>query len=383
MQRTEVSPAESLGASAGATRRSPTPSSRNRDSRSVATPRSRAARRARQPTTQTVLARAVTRLVELAVAEGMNREALIEAAGLRRVDLTDGDARVPVSTQVAVWRLIARAIADPSFGVRGGASIKVREMGLLGYIMSYSGTLEAALRRLIRYSRIINDAAELTLERPDRNQVAVVPSQPALGAGLPFAVDYRLAVLLSVCRQITGVRIIPCEMSFNYGQPATTLQHRSFFSCPLRFGQPESRIVFVERDLGLPVLQGDETLAGYLSEYAEQVLRSLVMGTSFRERVRSAIWAALGEGRPTLRGVASALQLPARTLQRRLADEGTSLLQEVEEIRRTMAMAMLQDRAMSIDEVAVLLGYAEPSTLFRSFRRWTNMTPRQYRVRQA
>lgn len=337
----------------------------------------------RRSSTQTVLVRAVSRVVDLAVAEGMNRDALIDAAGLRGVDLTNADSRVPVSTQVALWRLIGKGISDPGFAVRGGASIKIRETGLLGYVMSYSSTLEVALNRLIRYSRIVTDAVGFSLERRPRQQVAVVVSHPALGVGLPFAVDYRLAVMLSVCRQITGVRVVPCEVAFTYERPPGILDHRSFFSCPLEFGRPDSQLVFFERDLALPIAQADETLADYLSQYAEQVLRSLMAGTSTRERVRSAIWTALSDGQPTLGRIAAALQMPARTLQRRLADEGTSLQQEVEDIRKAMAMAMLQDRAVSIDEVAFLLGYAEPSTLFRAFRRWTAMTPRQYRGTSA
>ena len=340
------------------------------------------ARLGRRSVTQTVLARVVTKMLDLAAAEGMNRAALIEAAGLRAVDLTDGDARVPVSTQIALWGLIAKGVSDPGFGVRGGASVKVRETGLLGYVISYSATLGAALCRLARYSGILSDAVELTLEER-RQHVALAPVNPALGFGLPLAVDFRLAALLGLCRQITGVTIVPSEIAFGYEQPSSTLEHRRFFRCPLRFGQPESKVVFLERDLALAVPQGDETLAGYLSEHAEQVLRSLVTGSSISERVRSAIWAAMGDGRPTLERIASALHLPARTLQRRLADEGTSLHREIEEIRKSMAIAMVRDRAISIDEVAFLLGYAEPSTLFRSFKRWTAMTPREFRSMQG
>ena len=61
----------------------------------------------------------------------------------------------------------------------------------------------------------------------------------------------------------------------------------------------------------------------------------------------------------------------------RWAEEGTSIHREVEEIRKGMAMALIKDRTVSIDEVAFLLGYPEPSTLFRSFKRWTGRTPRR------
>jgi AraC-like DNA-binding protein len=213
----------------------------------------------------------------------------------------------------------------------------------------------------------------------DRHTFAVTESYPEDGLGLRYAVDYRLAALISVSRKITGAEIVPVEVAFVYEQSGNTLEHQHFFRCPLRFGQPVSKVAFRDQDLRLPTRHGDETLAQYLTNRAEEVLRSLARGSSTKERVRAEIWNILSEGKPTLERVASELQVPTRTLQRWLAEEGTSLQQEVETIRRAMATAMFRDPATSTDEVAYLLGYAEPSTLFRSFRRWTGMTPQEYR----
>ncbi|HEV7389227.1 MAG TPA: AraC family transcriptional regulator, partial [Gemmatimonadaceae bacterium] len=308
--------------------------------------------------------------------------ALIEASGLKGVDLADGDSRVPISTQVALWQLIAKGVDDPYFGLRSGVCFTAREAGLLGYVMVYSATLGGALQRLTRYSWVLNDAVQCALER-GRHSVAITDRSPEHGLGLRYAVDYRFGAMLSVCRQITGAEITPIEVAFAYEQRGNTLEHQRFFGCPLRFGQPISKIVFREQDLELPLQHSDATLVGYLSQHAEQILRSLTTGSSTKERVRSAIWNMLTDGKPTLARVASELRMPARTLQRRLAGEGTSVQQEVEEIRRAMATAMFRDPAHSTDEVAYLLGYAEPSTLFRSFRRWTGMTPQEYRKTAA
>jgi AraC-like DNA-binding protein len=344
--------------------------------------------KARHATTRTVLARVVGRMVDQAVAEGMDRSALIEASGLAGVDLSDGDARVPVSAQVALWQLFAKGISDPGFGVRMGASLEVRQAGLLGYLMLYSAPLGEALDRLVRYGHVLNDAVQVALDRSTPGQVAIVAQHPELGIGLPFAVDYRSSALLSVCRQITGVEIVPVEACFEYPQRTSTIEHARFFRCPLRFGQPDSRIVLAERDLCLGVRHGDEALVEYLSTNADLTLHHLLRdasrgSSSVTERVRSAVWNTLSDGRPTLQRIASVLDMPSRTLQRRLAGEGTSLAQEIEDIRRAMATATLRDRSVSIEEVAFLLGYPEPSTLFRSFRRWTGMTPQQYRAAMA
>jgi AraC-like DNA-binding protein len=123
----------------------------------------------------------------------------------------------------------------------------------------------------------------------------------------------------------------------------------------------------------------DETLAGYLSQYAEQVLASLVQGETMRHRVRAAIWSLLGDGSPSLMQVAGVLRMPPRTLQRRLAAEGASFHGEIDAIRKAMAIAVLRDRSLAIEDVAFLLGYSDPSTFFRSFKRWTGTTPRHFR----
>ena len=345
--------------------------------------RLRVVRGVRRPSTKTLQARAIVRMLDAASAAGLNRDALVEAAGLRGVDLSDGDSRVSTSTQVALWQLIAKGVSDPGFGVRMGASAKIGNAGLLGYVMRYSATLEAALGRFVQYGRVLNDAVESTLERVDSQHVAIAQTHPEMGIGLPLAIDYRLSALLSACREITEVEIVPFEVTFGYEMRASTIEHARFFRCPLRFGHDVSQIVFEERDMRLPVRQSDEKLAEYLSEYAQQVLRSLVTGHSVSERVRSAIWNTLSDGRPTLPRIASELEMAPRTLQRRLAQEGTSIHREVEEIRKGMAMALIRDRTVSIDEVAFLLGYPEPSTLFRSFKRWTGMTPQQYRSAQT
>ena len=328
----------------------------------------------------TVLVRYIATMLEFAVQEGLNRQVLVEGAGLDGVDLQRGDARVPLSVLVALWQLIRKGTADPGYGIRFGATLRTRQLGLLGSAMSYSASLRVALRRFVRYRGLIAESLELTLETHERHCVAFADVDPLFGAGLPYAVDTLFAGVLSVLREVSGAEIVPVDVSFNYAQPSNTLEHTRFFRCPLRFGAKDSKLVLLDRDLDLPLPRGDEQVAGYLSAHAEQVLRTLVTGgASITERVRTAIWVALGEGSPTLSGIASALQLPTRTLQRRLAQEDTSFNAEADHVRSVMASALLRDRTVGIDEVAFVLGYSEASAFYRSFKRWTGRTPEQYR----
>lgn len=323
-----------------------------------------------------MLAQLVANVVELAAREGVRRDLLIEAAGLQGVDLTDGVARLPYAQLIAVWQIVTRAIHDRDVGLRWSAAAQPRDLGLLGYVMSFSGTLGVALARAHRYSRLIHGALELRLHPAHDGHVAVIVAESTIGRCVE---DFRLGMLVTLCRHFTRTDFSPAEVSFRYKRPPSTLAHSKLFRCELRFGRPESQVVFTERDLRRPIPRSDESLAGYLSAQADTMLRSLVGGTATRDRVRAGVWNSLSGGKPTLQRIAADLGLAPRTLQRRLAQEGTSLQKEVEDIQKSVALAVLRDRDLPIEEVAFLLGYEEPSTFFRAFKRWTGTSPQQYR----
>jgi AraC-like DNA-binding protein len=327
---------------------------------------------------RTVAARAVARLIDIGIQAGVSRELLLSAAGVTELQLRDPDGRLPVAAEIALWQALARNVTDPGFGVRAGASQDLQQLGLLGYVAGFSATLRQALRRVHRYGRVFTDAVEFRFHE-ERPEIALALCHPELGPGHALAQDYRLAAVVQVARDLTRATIIPREVTLSYPRPYSIAAHQDHFGCPIRFDAPMASVAFVESDLDRRVVRADETLAGYLSGYAEHVLASLISGGSVRSAVRAAVWSLLGDGKPSITAVAEALRMPPRTLQRRLAAEGTSFHEETDEIRHRMAIAMLHDRSTPVEDVAFLLGYAEPSTFYRAFRRWTGTTPRQYR----
>jgi AraC-like DNA-binding protein len=89
----------------------------------------------------------------------------------------------------------------------------------------------------------------------------------------------------------------------------------------------------------------------------------------------------LNAGHPSLERVAEHLGLSARTLQRKLQDLGTTHNELVDQIRHELATRYLAEKEMAICEVAYLLGFSEPSSFHRAFKRWTGTTPKDYRLR--
>ena len=324
----------------------------------------------------TVSARAVSTIISAAVAAGVPQDVLIRVAGLTEIDVRDPDARVATTAEIAIWQLITRQVHDPGFGVRGGSAFLVRDAGLLGYVVTFTPTLRRALAAMARYIHIFSQAVTIQLKDAHVSIHSVFTPGPE---AVPFAQDYRAAAVVKAAREITGVDIVPAEVHFAYAQPRGILAHREFFRSPLHFGSQVARVVFREADLRLPTARGDPDLARYLGNYADQVLASLVHGETLRHRVRAVVWSESAVGKITLGDVAAKLGMTPRTLQRQLRAEGTSLQREVQEVRKTVSIAALKNPDVAVDDVAFLLGYAEPSAFYRSFKRWTGRTPQEFR----
>ena len=96
-------------------------------------------------------------------------------------------------------------------------------------------------------------------------------------------------------------------------------------------------------------------------------------------RVRRVLVEGLGQTDMTLDGVATKLAMSRRTLTRRLAEEGASFRQMLDDVRRDFAQALLRDRSLSVAEIAFFLQYSEPAAFHRCFKRWTGRTPQAFR----
>jgi AraC-like DNA-binding protein len=327
--------------------------------------------------THTILVRFPRLLLEEAAALGMDREELLGAAELSEAELQDLDARVPVVRYWKLWSTVVERSDDPALGIRLGGQFTIRLAGLVGYAMLHSSTLGHALARFLRYERIMEDTTYVSLETV-KDRVHLSVEEPVPLAGLRQPIECDLASIVACLREITGVGDLPAEVHLPYPQPKDARPYRDALGPSLSFDRRRATLVFEAAHVELPVTARDDTLCHYLDEHAAVILEHLSSSTLV-ERVQRVLWDQLSEGRPTLQSVASALGMSARTLQRRLKEEEVSFAELLDTFRERMAGMLLARRDLAIYEVAFLLGYSDPSTFFRAFRRWKGVSPRQFR----
>jgi AraC-like DNA-binding protein len=331
---------------------------------------------------QTAIVRLPLFIARGATRFGLDPEALLREAGFREAELRDPDARVPIAKLRRLWAVIAQRVPDPAVGLLIAENRALRDLGLVAYTMRLARTLGEGLHRVARYSQIVaEDLVVAVRRREDRAELEL--QRAFLYDPVRPPVDFRLFALLSGCRVVTQRELTPVEARFPYSAPADLSAHRRLFRCPLLFDQKAPVVVLHGPDLDLPIATADETLLGYLDRLADQARQELSRDDTTADGVRRVLWQEMAGGNPAIGTVAARLGLSGRSLQRRLAEEGTSFKEVLDSFRRGIARRLLSERDVAVYEVAYLLGYSDPSAFHRAFRRWHGESPRRFRSSQG
>ena len=147
----------------------------------------------------------------------------------------------------------------------------------------------------------------------------------------------------------------------------------------MRVEQPWSGYALSRETWDWPMNRRDPVMIRLLEPQADAAVRELEAGTTLVGLVRRAQANALPEGDAGIHAVARTLAMAPRTLQRRLASEGTSYHALLDDVRRELAESQLRAARFSIGEITFMLGYSEPAAFHRAFKRWNGVTPQAFR----
>jgi AraC-like DNA-binding protein len=310
--------------------------------------------------------------------QGFDGTAIRRLPGL--ADLTDPDLRVPEASVERAWRLAATMTGDAAIGVHVAESLLRGALDLVEYAFRSSPSLAAGLERLARYGRVLSDRVAARMEAHGEGLLLLVRDTGSTALH-PGRAEFALAAALKFAREGTGENITPLQVCFAHPAPEDESEHRQFFRRSVRFDAGSNSMILSAGDAACPMQAADEALASIVRRRLDKLLaeRDLHGPGPLGGRVRRMMVEHLGEMTLTPDAAARALAVSRRTLSRRLADEGTSFRDILDEVRREFACALLQDRSLSIADVAFFLDYSEPAAFNRSFRRWTGHTPGAFR----
>jgi len=310
---------------------------------------------------------------------GKDVATILTKAGLVAETVNDPAARLEVGAQIKLLEIAAEELDDELLGFHLARRFDLREIGLVYYIIASSQHLADALANAERYSRIVNEGVRLRCSLSEGAAVTLeyVDVDRRLDR---HHIEFWLVTLVRICRQVTSSRLAPHRLRVRHFRPDPPADFMSFFGTEVEFRSEIDEIALSAPIASLPNVGRDNHLNRLLCRYAEEALAS---GTTKRASTASKVEKILPEllphGRADVAEVAHRIGTSARTLSRKLHEEGTPFAEILDEFRKALAKRYLDEQELQISEIAWLLGYREVSSLTHAFKRWTGTTPRQFR----
>lgn len=309
---------------------------------------------------------------------GFDSDVLCRQAGLDPQLMDDPNARYPLSATTRLWELAVQASGDPAIGLRVSRFVSPTTFHALGYALVASGSLREVFERIVRYHQVVSDALELHLNRAEDRYCFTLKVPTGSPAPAPEALDAFAAIYVRTCRNRLGREYAPLAVYLRRAEPADPHPWHKVFRAPVHFAAEEDRLEFSLDDFDSHLDDANPELAEHNETVLKRTLAQLKPLT-WERKVRDAIEEQLPEGEPGAERIAQALHLSLRSLQRHLADEGCRFDTLLNESRENLALLHLRDPQCSLSEISYLLGFADTSSFSRAFKRWTGMTPGQFR----
>lgn len=311
---------------------------------------------------------------------GQDPMELLEQAGIDPAHVINADRRIAVPRMQALWRLSVDATGDETFGLQVAEQLQPATLQGLGLAVLASDTLYDGLKRLVRFSKVLSTGMNIALEE-EGEFVDLVYLYNVEDFPQDFVwqvVDFSLGVVLEMCRLTLGEYVAPLSIEVARPMPQEPARFESLLGSRVQFEAEQTRTRFVRADIVDQLVTANPDLARVNDEQVEAYLASFLDVSTSREVVGKIVQ-RLPDGPPSQKLIAQALNVSNRTLQRKLKDEGTSFIDLLQDTRLQLAEKYLSQPQRSVVEIAYLLGFAEPSTFSRAFKRWTGQAPADYR----
>lgn len=308
---------------------------------------------------------------------GLDADRLLRQAGISPELLASPQTRVSSTHYGQLWHGIAQTLDDEFFGM-DSHRMKAGSFTLLCHSLIHSDTLERALRRAMRFLRLILDdmAGELQC---DDGIARIVLKDEQTQPKRAFAYGTYLLMLHGLACWLVGRRIPVLRADFRCLEPVYSGEWRILFSQELAFDQPDSGISIPLEYLAMPNIQNERTMKEFLRSAPANFLVKYKNSTSLSAKIRRRLREMPPSAWPDFATLAQQFHASAATLRRRLDDEGQSYRSILDDLRRDLAISLLSDTQQGITEIAEALGFAEPSAFHRAFKKWTGARPGEYR----
>jgi len=277
---------------------------------------------------------------------------------------------------------IEKETGNLAFGLKVGEHIHPSDYGTIGYAMMNFPNLHQALGFAAEHKHMLNQAFSTELKQKGSKyhyQTKNIMANHRLAplVELDYASAIQLARFFVGAQRSKGVKLI--QVNFQHEALSDAKDYQRIFDCPVHFGQATSELVISKRVLGMPIRSANPQMLQMLLRKVERWKKDMLSQASFSQKVLSYISSQKQENIPSISSVADEFSISVSTVKKRLKLEKLNYSTLCDDVKKNIALKMVANPVTQIKEIYINLNFASSSAFNRAFKRWTNMSPTEYR----
>jgi AraC-like DNA-binding protein len=292
--------------------------------------------------------------------------------------------RAPLSTLNNAWASAEDITQDPIIGLRVGEKIHPGDYGLLGQIMMNCNNLGEALGNILSVEFIINNLFISKVIIENGFAVNRIYCQQYEAESIRHIIEQDISALINIGTFIMnkdyGDHNRPKEIHFRHKPAGDIAEYERILKTKVLFEQEYNQAIYPLEILESPVYSPNPRVAALLNEELQQLLHDVENKDTITLRLWRYFQSHENTAQLDIENIAQQFNITQRTLQRRLQQEGTSFQDELKFFRTQQAKQLLNSKALSISEIAFEMGFNDNSAFHKAFKRWTNLTPKEYQA---
>jgi AraC-like DNA-binding protein len=308
---------------------------------------------------------------------GFSSTECLSGSGITLAQLEQPDQGISLQQEFAFYRRLLELSQNPLLGLQLGKAYRLENYGMLGYAILSAPTLGEALAIAKDFGPLSFSHFQVDFSIDNLDACIIMRQNKALDEQLLrlyedrdcSAILHGTHLALDVALPISRI-----ELMHDANQQHA---YEDFFGCPVAFKQQQMAIYFPVEILSRPMPLRDPETSAYCREQCRQLLNKISLQQSLASRVKRVLEES-EQLSQNLNHICKQLELSERTLRRKLSEEGANFQAILNEVRFTRARKLLLEQN-KLEDIALQLGYSEAGNFSHAFKRWSGMSPKQYR----
>jgi AraC-like DNA-binding protein len=309
---------------------------------------------------------------------GIAPKEILAGSGIKMSELDDPLRIITTEQEIIVGRKLAQLAPAPLSGLDLGQHHHLISKGKLGMAAMCCETAFDALKLMLNYIDLASSYFQYDLTVENKKGYVRLKELVSMYDFRLYVFETELVSLYTICGMIMDDVHIFREIHLAYPAPDYAARYEKIFHCPVFFDAPEHLLMFDATMLNKPLKHANPLTRKVLEQECRQLCERLNENATVKDKIRHELLFT-EEGFPTLDQLSHRINMPERTIRRKLTAEGTSYKDILSDIRKQKALELIATGDCSMGKIASQLGYSDVTSFYHAFKTWTGKTPANYR----